>query len=81
MNWRTLQSRGVRGAAPERGELAEPGTTGRLKMRAETDEHGVLEHTGDFVYVGVVRGLHAFAPTHPTPVLFLKRDQITRFDR
>jgi hypothetical protein len=62
----------------ERGEIAEPGTSGRLELRAE-HEGETLEHAGDYVYVGVVRGLHAFAPVCGEPILYLHRHQVLSF--
>jgi hypothetical protein len=61
----------------ELGELCEPGTCGRLRLRAEVEDETV-EHTGRYVYVGSVRGLHAFAPAGE-PVLFLHRSEIVSF--
>lgn len=61
----------------EQGELCEPGTCGRLQLRAE-HEGETIEHTGRYVYVGSVRGLHAFAPAGE-PVLFLDRSEILSF--
>ena len=60
-------------------ELAEPGTLGRLELRAETDEHGTVEHVGAYRYVGLVRGLHAFSPAGEEPVLFLHRSEVVSF--
>lgn len=62
----------------ERGELAEPGTAGHLALRAE-HEGETLEHEGDYVYVGLVRGLHAFAPAGREPLLYLQRGQVLSF--
>ncbi len=61
----------------ETGELAEPGTVGRLELAAEVNGETV-KHTGRYVYVGVVRGLHAFAPA-AEPVLFLQRSEVVSF--
>ena len=62
----------------ELGELCDPGTNGRLRLAADL-ETGRLEHSGDYVYVGSVRGLHAFAPAGPSPVLFLHRTEVVSF--
>lgn len=70
---------GVRTRPPERHEVAEPGTRGRLQLRADTDEHGTIEHNGEYLYVGVVRGMHAFAPAAESPLLFLHRDEVVAF--
>jgi hypothetical protein len=61
----------------ELGELCEPGTCGRLRLKAEVGDESV-EHTGRYVYVGSVRGLHAFAPAGE-PVLFLHRSEVVSF--
>ncbi len=63
----------------ETGELADPGTVGRLELRADVNGETV-EHTGRYVYVGVVRGMHAFAPAGE-PVLFLHRSEVVSFKR
>jgi len=63
----------------EPGELCEPGTCGRLRLRAELEDASVVEHTGRYVYVGEVRGLHAFAPADDNPVLYLHRSEVVSF--
>lgn len=60
-------------------ELAEPGTLGRLELRADTEEHGTVEHADHYTYVGLVRGFHAFAPAGEAPVLFLDRTEVVSF--
>jgi hypothetical protein len=57
-------------------ELCEPGTRGTLQLRAHTDEHGTIEHSGEYVYAGLVRGFHVFAPVGDSPVLFLDRSEV-----
>lgn len=61
-------------------ELCEPGTRGLLRLRAETAEHGVIEHGGVYVYAGLVRGLHVFAPAEHSPVLFLDRTEVVTWN-
>lgn len=63
----------------EADELCEPGTCGRLRLKAELETE-TIEHTGRYVYVGSVRGLHAFAPAGD-PVLFLHRSEVLSFKR
>jgi hypothetical protein len=60
-------------------EIAAPGTLGRLELRAEVEAHGTVRHEGDYQYVGVVRGKHAFAPAGDEPVLYLHRDEVVSF--
>lgn len=55
-----------------------PGARGYLEICADT-EHGLVEHAGDYVYVGVVGGHHAFAPATEEPVVYLREDEVVSF--
>ena len=54
---------------------------GWLTVRAERQGHPLIEHEGDYRYVGQVDGLHAFAPAvDEQPVIYLQDDEIAAFN-
>lgn len=55
-----------------------PGARGYLHLRTEIEEV-IWEHAGDYVYVGVVGGHHAFAPATDEPVVYLREDEVVSF--
>jgi opacity protein-like surface antigen len=55
-----------------------PGARGYLELRATLDDT-TWEHAGDYVYVGVVGGHHAFAPATDEPVVYLREDEVLSF--
>lgn len=59
---------------------AEQNERGWLTLRAERDGHGLIEHEGDYRYIGVVDGLHAFAPAvDGQGAVYLQDDEIVEF--
>lgn len=63
---------------PKPGAL-KPGARGYLCLRANTEDHGLIEHEGDYRYVGVVDGHHAFAPATDEPVVYLTEREVVSF--
>lgn len=59
-------------------EALQPGARGYLILRAELGETTV-EHQGDYRYVGVVDGHHAFAPATDDPIVYLTEREVVSF--
>ncbi len=66
---------------PQPSAPAEQNERGWLTLRAERDGHGLIQHEGDYRYIGLIDGLHAFAPAvDEQGAVYLQDSEIVEFN-